>query len=778
MSVELGLLNNRTNGDGWAGFRIGIKGRFDDYRDAAVHGVGLDAGVTSSGSLILGESARTEASAELAQKLFGGGIRLQLEAAGTGNDNRLILSAWSDSTELARLEQSNLDAKQIAGLIALVSDFSGIDSVSRNSSSAWYTDWRATGSRLAHYPDREFGPILFAQHTLSRGVMKLTAQMPPLSPADSKTVDLQVRDIDGRWTTIATEPIDPLARTATFRIDSWDDTRNIPYRLRYSMYVGAGATEDRYFDGLIPADPVGKPQIVIAAFTGNNDLGFPNNEIVAHVSAHNPDLLFFSGDQIYERVGGYGFQREPIEKSILDYLRKWYLYGWEYRELLRRLPTVSIPDDHDVYQGNLWGEGGRPAKNDADPIVAHDSGGYVQPPEWVRAVEKTQTSHLPDPYDPTPVEQGIGVYYTELVYGGVSFAVIEDRKFKSAPRRILPPEANVRNGWALNPEFQRPEQFDSEQAQLLGERQIAFLESWVNDWSGGIWMKVLLSQTIFSTVATLPAGATSDSVIPSLPILKKGEYPPDDRPVRDMDSNGWPKRERDRVLRILRKGFVFHIAGDQHLGSTIQYGVENWEDAGFALCVPSISNYFPRRWFPQSGPVEWDGGGPRNLGRFIDGFGNRMTVRAVANPYDSPLEPGFLYDRAPGYGLVQIYRDTREIEMANWPREADPTSPDARPYDGWPVRFHQLDNYLGKPAAFLPGLEILGSPDPVVQVIDPEKGEVVYTVRIKGSSFRPPVPKRGRYTVVIGEGESAKRLDEIETDVSGGKVIRVQLQNF
>ncbi len=35
-------------------------------------------------------------------------------------------------------------------------------------------------------------------------------------------------------------------------------------------------------------------------------------------------------------------------------------------------------------------------------------------------VQRVQTSHLPDPFDPTPVLQGIGVYYTDLQWGGVS----------------------------------------------------------------------------------------------------------------------------------------------------------------------------------------------------------------------------------------------------------------------------------------------------------------------------------------------------------------------
>jgi hypothetical protein len=229
-----------------------------------------------------------------------------------------------------------------------------------------------------------------------------------------------------------------------------------------------------------------------------------------------------------------------------------------------------------------------------------------------------------------------------------------------------------------------------------------------------------------------------------------------------MDSDGWPRQGRDRALRTIRKAFAIHIAGDQHLGSTIQYGVEDWGDSAFALCVPSVSNYFPRRWFPQDGPIDYKPGNPKNLGRFFDGFGNRMTVLAVANPCFSGMEPPFLYDRAAGYGIVKLNRATRQIEYANWPRHVDPQQPGARPYEGWPVKFGQLDNYARKPAAYLPALEISGRPDPVVQVIDEESQEVIYTLRIRGNSFRPPVFRKGFYTVVIGEGESRETLSKLE----------------
>ncbi len=791
VSVTLGLDNPREteHKNGWGGFRIGARGRFHDYRDGALYGKGIDAGVTTKGSLFIGkpwEQDQTQ-NEQMRSALTAGSLRLTLTAAPFGSGYKIILSAASGGNMIDSVEKDGFSGDQLEGLLVLVANFGqhrlaeesaddpGTNIQKKDVPGFWFADWRAAGAKLSYHPERRFGPILFAQHTLSKGILKMTAQMPPISPAESQMVSLQIQN-KGAWQTIATSQIQPLARTATFKVADWNDREDVPYRLIYAMSTGGGKTKTCYFEGTVRKDPVDKKEIVVAAFTGNNDLGFPNNEVVQHVLAQKPDLLFFSGDQIYEGVADYGVQRTPLDKSCLDYLRKWYIYGWEYSTMLKDIPAISIPDDHDVYQGNIWGEGGKKAATEGDLDERQDTGGYTQPPAWVNMVQTTQTSHLPDPYDPTPVKQGIGVYYTDLVYGGVSFAILEDRKFKSAPRRFLPRDAQVRDGWARNQAFNDPRRFDVKGAELLGDRQLEFLEHWANDWSQGVWMKVALSQTIFSNVATLPDSAKSDAVVDNLPILPKGGYPVSDKPTRDMDSGGWPKRGRDRALRALRKGFAIHIAGDQHLGSTVQYGVDDWGDAAFALCVPSVSNYFPRRWFPKDGPVGWKPGTPRNLGRFYDGFGNRVTVHAVANPHITGLKPASLYDLAPGYGIVKMDKETRRIEMANWPRQIDPGKPGAKPFDGWPVTFGQSDNYGKKPAAYLPTLEITGAKDPVVQVIDETSGEIIYTLRISGSSFRPKVFKKGRYTIRVGEGGAQKVLKGLESAGAGdNRTVKVVL---
>ena len=111
--------------------------------------------------------------------------------------------------------------------------------------------------------------------------------------------------------------------------------------------------------------------------------------------------------------------------------------------------------------------------------AGQDSGGYTMPAPWVSMVERTQSSHLPDSPDHVAVDQNIGVHYGELTWGGIEFAILEDRKWKSAPKSLLPGARNL-NGWPQNPEWSSAKQGDVPGAQLLGERQEKFLERWVH----------------------------------------------------------------------------------------------------------------------------------------------------------------------------------------------------------------------------------------------------------------------------------------------------------
>jgi len=755
VSVTLGRLAGDTGplGEGFVGFRVGIRGAFDDYRDSAVRGAGLNAGITGDGRLFIGTiEGNAPRVSSLDRRLA---LRLQAEPEGTAY--RLTLTATHEGGATVTITREDVPADWLTGGLALVcssgevlptptspemlAGFGERRGTARGGAFRfWFHEWRVAGSKIESHPERAFGPILYSLHTLSRGVLKLTAQLAPIDEP-SAVVSLEVERTPGRWSSVANAPVDPLARTASFRVANWDDTKDVRYRVALDH-----GGERHTWAGTIRRDPRDEPEIVIAAFTGNNDLGFPHADVARNARHFEPHLLAFTGDQLYEGVGGYGVERSPLAAATLDYLRKWYLFGWEYRELLRDIPAICLPDDHDVYQGNIWGAGGRHAEPYGKP--GQDKGGFTMPAAWVNTVQRTQTSHMPDPPDPAPVEQGIGVYYADLLYGGLSIAILEDRKWKSAPA-VQIPSARIVNGWAQNPAHDPVSQGDVEGAELLGPRQEQFLEEWSGDWSGGAWMKIVVSQTLFANVATLPPPADTDDVTPRLRIMKEGEYAEGEIPVADHDSNGWPQTPRDRALRAMRKGLAFHIAGDQHLGSTIQYGIDDWNDASWAFCVPSVANVWPRRWYPSEPGANRAPGAPRYAGEFLDGFGNRMTVHAVSNPIESGAEPRALFDRAPGYGIVTFDRTTRRITMTNWPRWVDATKPDARPYPAWPITIEQTDNGLPRSGWSLPAVSAPGLEDPIVEVVNESSGERVYTFRIQGESIEAPVPGPGTYAVRV-----------------------------
>ena len=740
---------------GWIGFRMGMRGPFQDYRDTAIYGVGLEAGVNVEGRLFIGDLEHS-APANLGR----GSAHFELVLSGTPKGSAYALTLRlldAGGRELGQATRDGVPADWTAGGVALVCSsgavtkspdasvnaitLSGINRRGRENKGevrAWFRDWKVSGGKVDAHPERAWGPILFAMHTLSRKVMKLTAQMAPVSAA-AGPVRLEIQD-GSRWRGAGESRIDRWARTATFRVAKWDDSKDVRYRLVFRD------EQEHTFEGTVRRDPRHKSKVVVGALSCMNDLGFPHTEIRRNLEHHQPDVLLFVGDQIYERSASYGIERLPVERASLDYLRKWYLLGWSFRDLLRDTPSVCMPDDHDVYHGNVWGAGGRRAEGTGQP--AQDSGGYQEPAEWVNMVQRTQTSHLPDPFDPAPVEQGIGVYYTDFLYGGVSMAIVEDRKWKSAPKMTMP-KAQIVNGWAQNPEYKAPRDGDVKGAQLLGERQMQFLKHWAADWQGA-WIKAVVTQTLFANLATLPRPANTDSVTGKLPILPPGGYAEGEMVVADHDSNGWPQTPRNEALRLVRRALAVHICGDQHLGSTVQYGVDEWNDAAWAICTPAISNLFPRRWYPPQPGANRKPGAARNLGEYLDGFGNKVTVHAVFNPRRVEAEPNPVNQRATGYTIAEFDRAGQSVTLTNWPRWVDASQPGAKPCEGWPISVRAAECGLPRSGWVLPAVERRA--EAVVVEVRDAAGEHVYTHRVVEKSFVPPVRAAGKYTVTVRDG--------------------------
>jgi hypothetical protein len=379
------------------------------------------------------------------------------------------------------------------------------------------------------------------------------------------------------------------------------------------------------------------------------------------------------------------------------------------------------------------------------------------PPGWLNMMQRTQTSHLPDPWDPTPVSQGIEVYYTRLIWGGVGFAILEDRKFKSSPSIVK--ARMTRDSHITDKDFDT-RAADLPSAQLLGDRQLRFLREFATDWRGQ-QMKACLSQTIFCNLQISSRPPTT------------GELD------KDLDSNGWPQSGRKAALRELRRGFMLHVAGDQHLASALQHGIDEYGDAGWSQCSPAIANVYIRFWNPTYPPLEGERLDQPFTGNYEDGFHNRLTIHAVANPVENPQpgqfpEPVELHRKSPGYNIIRFNKAARTMRLECWPRFADPQT--GRQYQGWPITINQTDNYGRRAVAWLPTLKITGMSDAVVQVVEEATGEMIYALRIRGREFKPKVFAPGRYTIHLGEPGTA-RWRTFEGIVAGSEmaVLKVDL---
>ena len=595
-------------------------------------------------------------------------------------------------------------------------------------------DWKDTGA-----PADEC--IAFALYTAHDRTLKLTAQLYPLDEGVEREVILSVRapESGDPWREVARVMVDetlygwPAETTkrwlAHFRVDGWDTTRSFEYRV---SAAGGRAT----FDGLIRRDPIEKDEIVVGSLSCNSnaDRG-PRADIVRNLRHQNPDLLFFAGDQSYDHKVHY---------------EAWLLFGRQFRDIMRDRPTITIPDDHDIGQGNIWGAGGIKAES-----TDGDSGGYFYSPEYVNAVQAAQCWHLPDPYDPTPVAQGITVYYTDLTIGGVSFAVIEDRKFKTGPKGLFT-GFTLRSDHFNDPGFD-PQSVNIPEAELLGGRQLDFLSDWAADWTGAE-MKAVLSQTVFANAQHRSGpGVWGKSTAVDLR-KKRGK-----RLVADLDSNGWPQAGRDRAIIEIRKGFATMLGGDQHIATLVHHGVNEFRDSGVSFVSPSIVNYYVRWWDPIEDAENPIDGALPDLGDYRDGFGNKITMLAHVNPDPDRIvmtsEDGNHWGpRAEGYGLVRFDKTDRTITYEVWPRMADVTEPGAQPYAGWPITRTQMDQYGRSPRGYLPEIVVDGMTDPVVQVIDERSGEIVYTIRINGDRFQPHVFAPGTYSVRVSGQPGSESL--------------------
>jgi hypothetical protein len=570
--------------------------------------------------------------------------------------------------------------------------------------------------------------VAFALYTQESGMLKMTAQLYPLKPGESREVRLELLR-EGTWNEMARVPVTMPGWSAHFRVEKWDTSKDVPYRVRH----GAEAM----FEGLIRRDPLDQEVIVMANMSCNSSRTTGQRpEMIDNLRMQDPDLLFFAGDQTYRHT---------------EHTAGWIEFGLQFRDIIRDRPTICIPDDHDVGHPNLWGENGKLSvrKDNAD-------GGYFYPVEYVNMVQRQQSWSLPDPVDPAPVERGITVYFTRLRLGGIDFAILEDRKFKSGPAGKIP-QMGPRPDHINDPAYD-PKSIDLPGLQLLGARQEKFLHEWGQDWRGAE-LKAVLSQTAFCGAVHMHGG-------------------PEGRLLADLDCNGWPQTPRRRALEEIRRARAVHLCGDQHLAVVVKQGIDAFGDGPWQFTSPALVNTIYGRWWhpldEKPGPNPVPGSPLPWTGDFLDGLGNKISMLAYANPPDIKDEK----QRGDGYGIVRFNKKARTVTFECWPRFADARQGDGAQFPGWPVTVKMDDNDGRKPVAWLPELIIEGAPDAVVQVVAEATGGILYTLRTPGPRWQPPVFAPGRYTVKTGrnlpDGPSLAGLiaDPVSAN-AGQKTIRL-----
>jgi len=764
---------------GWAGFLIGAGEGQLDYRGAALvhhlpgHGGGILAVIETSGEggLRFRDMSQPETRLDypelpgqqtIVQKPIDLGFNqmsLNLEGVPAADGTyTLRLSVWARHSGylFAAQELHGVPAARLRGNVAFAANPQGGATVH------YFGYPKAGGEKLVYHPERTFGPCAGTLYTVSDRVLRLSAQFMSLGEATlpgqgrpRMAAGLEARPLGSEeaFRPIGEPtPMAPPDYYVLFEVPDWDSTQAWETRVVFPDERGATHT----YRTVIQAEPSG-PRTKVAGFTGMGVVGrlanapggkpregeavfgrwtasniwMPFEQAVAGVLQQSPDLVCYTGDQIYE---GKPTQKDPSRTPWDDYLYKWILWHWSFGPLTNHIPSICQPDDHDVYHGNLWGMGGELS---SDGNV--DKGGYGCSPYFVNLVHRTQCGHLPPPAAPQPIKNGITNYFTGFAWGGVGFAVLEDRKFKT-PGRITEPE--------------RQEQ--------LGDSQLAFLKSWGEDWRGQTF-KCAVSQTIYAGMHVNFDGALS----------------------RDADTNGFPPDERDKSVAMFRRAGMFVLSGDQHLATFSKLGIDRPGDAVYDFAVPAVGNIFWRWFYPTAPGANRKSGEPEYLGEYTDAWGNPFRMLAVANPERASLLNQKLRQRftlpvdearqhyqvvsdidgnqvivggrraclGDGYGMVTFDREARTVTVACWPHNADPAKD--QPFPGWPYVIAQRDLDGREPVAWLPDLTFQGVPDPVVKIIDQESGEVVSMIRAAGGKHRPGVFEAGRsYRLVVGRPEA------------------------
>jgi len=681
---------------GMQGLMIAAGENLLDYRAAALvqgtpgRGGGFVAMVDyDNGQLLIADFGSQEswwkgeelAAAPIAQALPDGDVKLDVAFRVTGAQAQLT-ATLSDGEQVLARTNTQVASQRVAGNVALASDFMNEPAAGKRHGFSGLT---VAGPMWSHDPGRAFGPLAGALYSLSHPrpdaapLLRVSVQSLPLGPTFERGRPVQksgyalarlaVRPLG------SDQPFEPLGHPVTitgpsyhalFQFDDWPAQKN--HEVRVSLETREGLTDELRLE--VKAEPDSNQPVRVAGVScmGLNgrrisgapepidgleligrwtpaNIWFPFAGVVQRLREAEPDYVFYTGDQIYE--GKPYPPPQPDQDLVLDFHYRFALWHWAFGEVNRRTNTVLQTDDHDVYQGNFWGDGGRVL---TEGWLFH--GGYLRPAEDVNLVVRTMCSHNPPPWPAPDPPSGIRNYFTIFRYAGNDFAVLEDRKFKAAGS---------------------PDTRQAPDDQLLGPHQLQMLDE-LASWPGQR-PRVVVSQTIYASIQT---------------DVKTGEMRP------ERDANGWPVAGRNRALQAFHKANAVLLTGDQHLGTLSKLPVPGRAGAVYQFCTPAVGTIY-WRWFAPDGQQH-----PR--GRYTDAHGNPFEMLAVANPMPVAMMPVMgnnfpeqvppdhdaVHNRGnqgDGVGTVRLDPRRRSVTFECWPWDGSPEQ-----YRGWPhtVRFNDV----------------------------------------------------------------------------------------
>ena len=130
--------------------------------------------------------------------------------------------------------------------------FSNLDTLATND---W---WNRKTNKIINMKVPRDQVVAFGIYTVSNNVLKLTAQLFPLYPKESRIVRFYLY-LDDKWKEVQSQKINEIGWSTLFRIENWDMSQSVKYKITHG--------QEASFEGTIRKNPVEKSEITMAALS-------------------------------------------------------------------------------------------------------------------------------------------------------------------------------------------------------------------------------------------------------------------------------------------------------------------------------------------------------------------------------------------------------------------------------------------------------------------------------------------------------------------------------